>query len=59
MIWLIVLFLVTGFLVACYACCACPSGQLDNAFRDVVDWHDIPPEDLYRMEKGLKRVEEK
>ena len=35
---LIVVFLVVGFLIAFYACCACPSGQLDNAFRDDLDY---------------------
>lgn len=50
-------FILIGFLIACYACCACPSGQLDNAFRDIVDWHEISPEDEQRMEKELAKLE--
>lgn len=31
-------FILVGFAVACYACCACPSGQLDGVFEDDFDY---------------------
>ena len=50
-ILIIGVFLVTGFCIAFYACCVCPSGQLDGAF------YSIPPEDPYRMERQITKLE--
>lgn len=49
-------FILIGFLVACYAICACPSGQLDEAFRDPLD--DQVARDMAKQEEWEKKENE-
>jgi hypothetical protein len=45
--------ILIGFCAACYACCACPSGQLDEAF-----WSPLDDMVAYEEAKEMRRRDE-